>query len=98
MVHQHVDKVLEEAGLAGTEEALRDLLDGLLQLRKTIVVGQSVIAERRGDMKVLLRLVDMTIVIAMTNVYRQKKGLVCTAKHSCILCHLHAIWQALASR
>lgn len=57
MVHQHVDQVLEEAGLAGTEEALRDLLDGLLQLRKTVVVGHSDVAERRGDVEVLLALV-----------------------------------------
>lgn len=49
MVHQHVDQVLEEAGLTGTEEALRDLLDGLFQLRETVVVGHGVVAERRHD-------------------------------------------------
>lgn len=66
MVHQHVDQVLEEAGLAGTEEALRDLQDGLLQLRKTVVVGQSIVAERRGDMEALLGLVSTTIFIVWT--------------------------------
>lgn len=72
MVHQHVDQVLEEAWLVGTEEALRDLLDRLLQLRKTLVVGQSIVAERRGDMEVLLGLLDVTIFIVWTikNVYR----------------------------
>lgn len=49
MVHQHVDQVLEEAGLTGTEEALGDLLDSLLELRKTVVVGHGVVAERGGD-------------------------------------------------
>lgn len=54
MVHQHVDQVLEEAGLAGTEETLGYLLDGLLELRKTLVVGQSIVAERRRHVEVRL--------------------------------------------
>lgn len=45
MVHQHVDEVFEEVGLAGAEEASRYLVHRLLQLRDTVVVGHSVIAE-----------------------------------------------------
>lgn len=45
MVHQHVDQVLEEVRLAGAEEAPRHLVHRLLQLRETVVVGQSIIAE-----------------------------------------------------
>lgn len=45
VVHQHVDEVFEEVGLAGAEEAFGYLVHGLLQLRDTVVVRRSVIAE-----------------------------------------------------
>lgn len=47
MVYQHVDKVFKEARLAGTEEAIRYLVNGLLQLRDAVVVRQSIIAKER---------------------------------------------------
>lgn len=98
MVHQHVDQILEEAGLAGTEEALRDLLDGLLQLGKTVVVGQSVVAVKRGDMKILWVLVDLMTFNIWAIKFLSFKRKLCIAKHGRILCHCRAIWLAPASR
>lgn len=44
VVHQHVDEVFEEVGLAVAEESSRYLIHSLLQLRDTVVVWRSVIA------------------------------------------------------
>lgn len=43
-MHQHINQVFEEVGLIGAEQASRDLVHGLLQLRDTVVVGHSVIS------------------------------------------------------
>ena len=51
VVHQHVDEIFEEVGLAGAEESSRYLIHGLLQLRDTVVVRHSVIAEDKRQSK-----------------------------------------------
>lgn len=44
VVHQHVDQVFEEVGLAGAEVASGYLVHGLLQLGDAVVVRHTVIA------------------------------------------------------
>lgn len=47
VVHQQVDKVLEEVRLVGAKRASRYLVHGLFQLRDAVVVGHSIITEDR---------------------------------------------------
>lgn len=53
MVHQHVDEVFEEVRLAGAKEASRYLVHSLLQLRDTMIVRRSVIAEDKDIQQTL---------------------------------------------
>lgn len=43
MVHQHVDHILEQLRLLGTEVASLDLVNHLPQLRQTVIILSSIV-------------------------------------------------------
>lgn len=67
MVHEHIDNATEEIRLLGTEETSCNLVDGLLQLRDTVIVFRSIIS--------VVQIIIMTI--------RRRKGPQPTAVSHC---------------
>lgn len=46
MMHQHVDDLLKQIRLLWAEEASRNLVNGLFQLRQSVVICLSMVSEK----------------------------------------------------
>lgn len=55
MMHQHVDDLLKQIRLLWAEEASRNLVNGLFQLRQSVVIFLSMVSEKGQIAKIIRR-------------------------------------------
>lgn len=55
MMHQHVDDLFKQIRLLWAEKASRNLVNGLFQLRQSVVISLSMVSEKRRIAKIRRR-------------------------------------------
>lgn len=55
MMHQHVDDLFKQIGLLWAEEACRNLVNGLFQLRQSVVIFLSMVSDKGHIAKIIKR-------------------------------------------
>lgn len=55
MMHQHVDDLFKQIRLLWAEEASRNLVNGLFQLRQSVVIFLSMVSEKGQIAKIIIK-------------------------------------------
>lgn len=61
MMHQHVDDLFKQIRLLWAEEASRNLVNGLFQLRQSVVIFLSMVSEKGQIVKIIRRHIILQI-------------------------------------